>query len=145
MGHGAGHVLIDRHALLHGALHANQTDTELVLQELSDRTDPSVAKMVNVVDLADVASQFEQILDRRVEILRREHAMIKRRDVGVTVQLDIELHPPDTREVVLLRGEEHAFKQGPSCLASRRIPRAKLAVDFQQGFVLGLYGVFAQG
>ena len=37
---------------LYGSLHAHQTDAELVLQQLADGLDPSVAEVVDVVGLA---------------------------------------------------------------------------------------------
>ena len=47
-------VLMDRHLLLDGALHADQADAELVLQQLAHRAHAAVAEVVDVVDAADV-------------------------------------------------------------------------------------------
>ena len=47
--HGGRHFLVDRHLLLDGALHADQTDAELVLEELAHRADAAVAQVVDVV------------------------------------------------------------------------------------------------
>jgi hypothetical protein len=55
---------VDRaHALLHGALHAEQADAVLVLEQLADRTDAAVAEIVDVVDLALAVLEVDQGLD----------------------------------------------------------------------------------
>jgi hypothetical protein len=54
-------VDVDRgHALLDGALHAQQAETVLVLHQLADRAHAAVAEMVDVVDLALAVAQFDQ-------------------------------------------------------------------------------------
>src|SRR5439155_9812603 len=44
--------LDDGHALAHDALHAEQADAELLLDELADRAHPAVAEVVDVVGVA---------------------------------------------------------------------------------------------
>ncbi len=63
-------VDIDRaHALLDGALHAQQADAILVLHQLADRAHPAVAEMVDVVDLALAVAQADQRLDHGEDVL----------------------------------------------------------------------------
>ncbi len=52
-----------RHALLDGALHAQQADAVLVLHQLADRAHAAVAEIVDVVDLALAVAQVDQRLD----------------------------------------------------------------------------------
>ena len=52
-----------RHALLDGALHAQQTEAILVLHQLADRTHTAVAEVVDVVDFAPAVAQLDQHLD----------------------------------------------------------------------------------
>ena len=68
-------VDIDRgHALLDGALHAQQADAVLVLHQLADRAHAAVAEMVDVVDLALAVAQVDQRLDDREDVLAAQHA-----------------------------------------------------------------------
>ena len=64
--------------------------------------------------------------------------------VRLVVQLDVELHAPDAREIVLARIEEHALEQLGRRIDGRRIARTQLAVDFEQRFVLLLDAVFPE-
>ena len=57
------------HALLDGALHAQQADAVLVLHQLADRAHAPVAEMVDVVDLALAVAQVDQRLDDREDVL----------------------------------------------------------------------------
>ena len=61
-------VLMDRHLLLDGALHAHEADAELVLEQLADRADAAVAEVVDVVDAADVLAEAEQVVDDDEEV-----------------------------------------------------------------------------
>ncbi len=67
--HGGRHFLIDRHLFLDGALHTDEADAELVLHQLADGANATVAEMVDVVDAADVLAQLEQVTDGAVEVL----------------------------------------------------------------------------
>src|SRR5689334_12625397 len=104
MRHGRNHFLINGHLFLDGALHADQSNPELVLQQLTDGTDASVAKMIDVVDLANVLAKFQQVRNDGVEIRRFENALLEWR---CKVKLDVELQATDFREVVLPRVEKH--------------------------------------
>src|SRR5882762_5374 len=56
---GGGHFLVHRHLFLDGALHADQADAELVLEELAHRAHAAIAQMIDVVHRADVLAQFQ--------------------------------------------------------------------------------------
>src|SRR5207248_9123894 len=94
--------------LLDGALHPDQTDAELVLEELADRADASVAEVVDVVDVRRISPELQQVLEDLVEILRMQDLLVERR---VEPELRVQLQPADAREVVLLRVEEHVLEQ----------------------------------
>ena len=143
--HGRRHFLVHRHLFLDRALHADQADAELVLEQLADRADAAVAEVIDVVHRADALAQLQQVLDGGDEILWIEHALVERGRVRVVVQLDVELHAADAREVVLARVEEHALEQLGGGVERRRIAGTQLAVDFDQRFVLRLDRVLAQG
>ena len=63
VGHGRGHLLVDAHLFLDGALHADEADAELVLQQLAHAAHAAVAQVVDVVHLRRVAAQLEQERD----------------------------------------------------------------------------------
>ena len=75
--HRRRHLLVDRHLFLDGALHADEADAELVLHQLADGAHAAVAKVIDVVDDADVLAQLEQVADRAVEVLRRQRALVE--------------------------------------------------------------------
>src|SRR4029078_3915940 len=55
--------LDDRHALAHDALHAQQADSELLLDELADRADATVSEVVDVVGVALAVVQLDDPRD----------------------------------------------------------------------------------
>src|SRR2546421_571370 len=65
--HGGRHFLVDRHLLLDRALHPDEADAELVLEQLADRADAAIAEVIDIVDVRRVAPQLEQVLDHLVE------------------------------------------------------------------------------
>ena len=142
--HRAGHVGVDSHAFLHGPFHADQPDPELVFQQFADRAHTTIAEVVNVIDLSDVPAQLEEVPDCRVEVSGIQHPAVQWRSIRFAMELDIELHPADPREVVLAAIEEHATEQVPGSLARRRIAGAQLAIDLEEGILLRLDAVFAQ-
>ena len=57
------------HTLADDPLHSGEADAELVLQQLADRADSSVAQMVDVVGGADAVAQAAQIVDGRKDVV----------------------------------------------------------------------------
>ena len=139
--HGGRHFLVDRHLLLDRALHADQPDAELVLQQLADRAHAAVAEVIDVVDVRRVLAQLEQVLDDLVEVLRVQDLLVERR---VQLQLGVQLEPADAREVVLLRVEEHVLEEVPRAVERRRIARPEAAVDLDQRLFVGVDRILLQ-
>ena len=71
-------LLRHAHALLDGALHANQTDAVLVLHQLADRADAAVAEVVDVVDRAAAVLQLDEVTNRLEDVLRGEDLRVER-------------------------------------------------------------------
>src|SRR5690606_6435153 len=91
-------LLRHAHALLDGALHANQTDAVLVLHQLADRADAAVAEVVDVVDRAATVLELDEVADRLEDVLRREDLRVERRALllrQVLVELVVELEAAD--------------------------------------------------
>ena len=128
------------HALLDRALHAQQPDAILVLEQLADRADAAVGEVVDVVDLALAVLEVHQLLDDREDVF-----LAQRRDrvLGVEAKAHVELDPADRGQVVALGIEEQAVEQSVGGLARRRLAGAHDAVDVGQRAVavLALVGL----
>ena len=61
--------LLDRHALLDDALHAQQADAEGVLDELAVGADAAVAQVVDVVRLAQAVVELDELADDGGDVL----------------------------------------------------------------------------
>jgi hypothetical protein len=119
--HGRRHFLVDRHLLFDRALHAHETDAELVLEQLADASNAPVAEMVDVVGLAHALAELEHVAQDLDEILAAGGPVLALvpllADVGRPVlfehpvELRVELQPPDLREVVPRRIEEQTVEE----------------------------------
>ena len=99
---------VDRHALLHQARHAGQTDRELVRDQLADRTNAAVAEVVDVVDVSAAFVQLDEVADDLDEVFLRQHRVVGRHGHAEPL---IDLVPADAAEVVALRREEQALER----------------------------------
>src|SRR5579859_2783076 len=144
MRHRRRHLLVDAHLFLDRALHAHQTDAELVFHQFAHRAYAAVAKVINVVHRANALAQLQQITDGRVEVFRIKRALVEVRGFVLVIQLDVELQAAHAAEVVLARVEEHAVEQRRRRVQRRRIAGAQLAVDLDQRLLRRLYGIAAQ-
>ena len=107
MRHGGDHLLVHRHLLFDRPLHTDQPDPELVLKQFTNRTNPAVSEMIDVIHLTDVFTQLQQIRNDGIKICGFQDALLQRRR---QIQLDVELQPADPRKIVLARVEEHSFE-----------------------------------
>ena len=107
-------LLRHAHALLDGALHADEADAVLVLHQLADRAHAAVAEVVDVVDRAAAVLQLDEVADRLEDVLRREHRGVERRALilgQVAVELVVQLEAADLRQVVALGVEEEVVEE----------------------------------
>ena len=138
--------VLSGHPLADDALHPGQADPDLVLDQLTDRAQPTVAEVVDVVDLhrhLDAARglhrglalmQADQVFDGGDDVLFGQR---RRRDrlPGVQPELLVDLVAAHPGQVVALLLEEQVLQQGLRGLLGRRLARAQLAVDVQQRLV----------
>ncbi len=137
-------VDIDRaHALLDGALHTQQADAVLVFQQLAHRTDPAVAQVVDVVDLAAAVLQADQDLQDLQHVVLLQDADFVRNLGGF--QTHVHLHAAHGRQVVALGVEEQRVEHGLGRFRRRRLARAHDAIDVEQGVLAARVLVHAQG
>ena len=138
------------HTLADDALHAGQTRADLVLDQLADRADATVAEVVDVVgretDLGLLAAadalegllgagvQAHQVLDRGHDVLDGQH---RRGQRLVETQLVVDLVAADLREVVALRVEVEVVEQRAGSLGGDLLARTQLAVDVAERVFLG--------
>src|ERR1700674_4396092 len=127
--HGGGHFLVHRHLFLNRALHADEADAELVLEEFADRTHAAVAEVIDVVQRADVLAQLHQVADGRDEVGGVQRARVERR---FQAELDVEFQAAHAAEIVLARVEEHPVEQSRGRFERWRIAGAQFSVDFDQ-------------
>ncbi len=118
------------HALLDGALHAEQAQAVLVLHQLADGAHAAVAEMVDVVDLAAAVAQVDERAGHREDVVLAQHA---HRVLGVEVHAHVHLHAPHGRQVVALGVEEQRVEHRLGGVERRRLARAHHAVDVEQG------------
>jgi hypothetical protein len=136
-------VDVDRaHPLLDRPLHPQQADAVLVLQQFADRTDPAVAQVVDVVDLAAAVAQADQHLEHGQHVVLAQDSHV----VGaVELQAHVHLHPADGREVVALAIEEQAAEHGLGGFHRRGLARTHDPVDVEQRVLAAGVLVHPQG
>ncbi len=135
-------LLRHAHALLDGALHADQTDAVLVLHELADRADAPVAEVIDVVDHAAAVAQLDQVADRLEDVALGEDLGLDRL---VDLELVVQLEAADLGQVVALGVEEQVVEQVLGGLERGRITRAQAPVDLHDRLVGALQLVRQQG
>ena len=118
-----------RHALLDGALHAQQTDAVLVLHQLADRAHAAVAEVVDVVDFALAVAQIEQRADYRDDVFLAQHA---HRIGGVEVEPHVHLDPADRGQVIALAVEEQRLEHRLRRVERRRFAGTHHSIDVEQ-------------
>ena len=127
------HLLMDRHLLLDRALHALETDTKLIFQQLAHRAHTPVSQVIDVVRLVlgRVLAHLQNIGNYLVKVFSSEQWIRNAFTLGFT-HLDVEFQPPNAGEIELARIEEHGFEQPVGSLHGRRIAGPHLAINLQQ-------------
>ena len=111
----------DRHALFDHALHAQQADAELVLNQLAHGAHATVAEVIDVVGRAFPvvdAHHFAHDLD---QVVGRENA---HGDVRLQTETFVDLVAADLAQVVSAEIEEQAIEQAARVIRVGRIARA---------------------
>src|SRR2546428_12947497 len=78
-------------------LHADQSQAELVLQQLADGPDPAVAEVVDIVYLSLARLEMHDVANHLDDVLRGQPPLLKRE---IEAQLSVQLAPAYRREVV---------------------------------------------
>ena len=140
--------LLDRHALAHDALHAEQADAEGVLDQLAVGADAPVAEVVDVVLRVQPAVALDEVADDRRDVLLGDRPLLalelEAHARGDAVELLVELVAADPTEVVAAEVEEEALDELARVLTRGRVARAELLVDLDQGLGLGVGEVLVE-
>ena len=132
--------LLHAHALAHNALHARKADAELVLDELADRADTTVAEVVDVVDLIALFALVKgnDVAHGCDDVFNGERRSV---EFGIEAELLVRLVAADLGEVVALRVEEQAVEQRARRVNRRRLARTETLVQLDERLFLGGRGV----
>ena len=121
-----------RHAFARDALHAEQPDADLVLEQLADGAHAAVAEVVDVVHVLVAVAQADEALDYRDDVCDGQQALC----VGyVKLEPAVDLIASDAAEVVAARVEEYARYIFACVFHARRFVRAQFAEEFKHRFV----------
>ena len=115
-----------RHSLAHDALHAEQSDADLVLQQLPDGANAPIAEVVDIVALLSLGPHGEHLPDDRHDIVQREEPNVLRK---VHPKAAVQLIAPDPPQGVAPRVEEEASDVVAGVLNARRLVGAQAAKD----------------
>ena len=137
--HSGRKILRRRHALARDALHAQQPDAQLILQQLAYRADAAVAEVVYVVYMLVAVAKADEPLYYRDYVRYREQALGLR---YVELQAAVDLIAADAPKVVSARVEENAFEIFVRVLHARRFVRLQLA-EYLKARRLGGIGLVA--
>ncbi len=150
---GDGLRILGGHAFADHAFHTAQTGPELVLDQLADLTDTTVAEVVDIVDVhtqVDVLAvtlarelvfagvQGDQVLDRGDDVFAGQAAIV---DFLLQTKLAVDLVTADAGQIVTLGVEVEGIQQVAAGFRSRGVGRTDLAVQVGQGLFLGLDGL----
>ena len=141
--------LLDGHALLDDALHAQETDPEGVLDKLAIGADAAVAEVVDVVRAAEAVVQLDEVADDDGDVFLRDRALdlgqLEAHPVGHRPELLVELVAADAAEVVAAEVEEERLDELLGVVAGRRVTGSQLLVDLDERLHAGRGGVPLEG
>src|SRR2546427_5928261 len=142
MRHGRGHFLIDRHLFFNGSLHSHQSNPELVLQQLTNGPDTTVAQVVDIVHVAYILPELKKVTNHRIKIFRFKSSLFQRR---IKVEFDVEFETTHAREIIFPWIKKHAFKKISRRFQRWRIAWTQLAIDLNQSLLSGFDAIFFHG
>jgi len=127
--------LLNAHALFRDALHAQQPDTKLRLDQFPDAAHPAIAQVIDVVFTPMPIVQSDEAAHDIDKIIQGQDTVTLRNG---QIELFIELITTYTAEVVTAAVEEQVLDEGARIINSGRVARPQLLIDFKQGFVFAL-------
>ena len=139
MGHHRFNVL-EAHLFLDGPFHPDQADAVLIFDQFPDGAHPTVAEMVNVVDIAfgHAILEVNEILDGGQDVLIAEN-----RHFGRHIQSEFVVHlgTPNIGKIIAFRFKEEAPEKCAGRFRGRRIAGPQTPVYFNDRFLFRLQAV----
>ncbi len=88
--------ICNRHTLLDGTLHTGQTDAELILDQLADRTDTAVSEHIDIIYRTDPIQHRQLIVVQRIHIRHRDGMLrVQRINADELDRIAIIIQDPD--------------------------------------------------
>ena len=117
--------LLDAHAFFDDALHTQQADTELGLDQLANAAHAAVAEVVDVIFASDAVVEFDEAAHNIDKVVKREGALaLWDRQVELTVQFVAS----DAAEVVATGVEKHVFDERAGIVDGSRVAGSHLFI-----------------
>ena len=128
-----GQVFGFRHGktLFHRPLHADQSDAELVFHQFTDRADPPVTQVIDIVGSTITVFQLHQGAHDVNDVLLAENA---RPLITGTTQAAVQFHTADRGKVIAVDGEKEVSKKLLCGILGGGLPGAHHAVNLHLGF-----------
>ena len=143
--------VLGRHALAHHPLQPGEANADLVLDQLADGTDTAIREVVDVVDPIPGRSeaQLGQVANRLEHVVMAEQTVL----IGVVLveldrlapELEVKLVAADPGQVIAFRVVEEVVDETTGRLDGGQLTRAQLAVQVEQGLVLGRRRILLEG
>ena len=135
-------VVTDVHTLTDGARHTSQTDTELVVELLTDGTYTTVGQVVDIVHLGVGVDEHDEVLDDLDYVFLSQDTCVLR---DGHIELAVDTVTTYLTQVITLLGEEEVLDHLTCRSIIGRLCITELAVDIEDRLFLGLSRVFLQG
>ena len=135
-------VVTNIHSLTHGAGHTSQTNTELVEQLLTYRTNTTVGQVVDIIHLGVGVNQHDEVLDDLNDILLGQDASVLRNG---HIELTVDTITSYITEVITFLREEEVLNHLTRRCIICRLCVSQLTIDIENSLFLRLGRVFLQG
>src|SRR5205823_2073880 len=129
------------HALFDDALHTQQADAELGLDQFANATDAAIAKVIDVVWTSMAVISGDEAANDVDDVVQGQDVVSQ---WDGEVEFPVEFVTTDSAEVVAASVEEKVVDEGACVVRSGRITRTQFPVDFEEGFAFCFYGVAVQ-
>ncbi len=123
------------HPLLHGSAEFQETPANFVRSQLVDSSQPTVAKVVDIIDMAFTAPQVQHVSHGVDKIFRANDHLVFR---DILAELSIDAEPTDSTEAITVLVVELLGKQRLGLLQLGGVARTKPGVNPQyRALVIG--------
>ena len=131
VGHKGFHFL-QRHALTDSSFHADQSDTVLVFNQFTNGPYPPVTEMVNVINLALLIFQADQIADRLDDVFLGQGFD---RNISFYIEPGVDLEPAYFGKVIRGRIKKQVIEKRSGHFRGWRTAGPQAPVNLQQSLI----------